>query len=480
MIYSGIFEPLRVVTGLALLLSSLLAFAAAPFDKNPFPSTYAPPDSPDTAIIGATILTGDGAQLAPGYVVIRGGRITAMGEGSLPAAEKDISRVIDGNGRWLTPGIIDVHSHLGNYAAPDYAATSDGNEATAPVTAQVWTEHSVWPQDPQFPLALAGGVTTLQILPGSANLIGGRSVVLKNVSSRTVQGMKFPDAPYGLKMACGENPKRVYGEKGGPATRMGNVAGYRAAWIKAAAYKEKWEKYDSEMIAFNAAKTKKSRKQDEAEAKAPTAPERDLEMDTLRGVLDGEILVHNHCYRADEMAQMIDVSKEFGYQITSFQHAVESYKIADLLAENGICSAMWADWTRFKLESFDGIDENIALVDRAKACAIVHSDSPWGIQRLNQEAAKAMAAGKRMGMAISGAHAMQWLTLNAARSLGIDDQTGSVSVNKMADLVLWSGDPFSVYSRPEKVMIDGVLLLDAATGLKPVTDFELGLRVKTL
>jgi imidazolonepropionase-like amidohydrolase len=235
MIYSGIFEPLRVVTGLALLLSSLLAFAAAPFDKNPFPSTYAPPDSPDTAIIGATILTGDGAQLAPGYVVIRGGRITAMGEGSLPAAEKDISRVIDGNGRWLTPGIIDVHSHLGNYAAPDYAATSDGNEATAPVTAQVWTEHSVWPQDPQFPLALAGGVTTLQILPGSANLIGGRSVVLKNVSSRTVQGMKFPDAPYGLKMACGENPKRVYGEKGGPATRMGNVAGYRAAWIKAAA-----------------------------------------------------------------------------------------------------------------------------------------------------------------------------------------------------------------------------------------------------
>ncbi|MFT4721433.1 MAG: imidazolonepropionase-like amidohydrolase [Candidatus Azotimanducaceae bacterium] len=473
----GIRGPLQGLIGLSLTLSGLLAFAA-PLDKNPFPSTYVAPASPDTAIIGATILTGDGGEISPGYVVIRGGRITAMGEGAVPVTEKGITRVIDGHGRWLTPGIIDVHSHLGNYASPSYAGTSDGNEATAPVTAKVWTEHSVWPQDPQFPLALAGGVTTLQILPGSANLIGGRSVVLKNVSSRTVQGMKFPDAPYGLKMACGENPKRVYGEKGGPSTRMGNVAGYRASWIKAAAYREKWEKYDRDMMAYNEPLTKRTRKKGKVEE--PVAPERDLEMDTLRGVLDGEILVHNHCYRADEMAQMIDVSKEFGYQITSFQHAVESYKIADLLAENGICSAMWADWTRFKLESFDGIDENVALVDKAQACAIVHSDSPWGIQRLNQEAAKAMAAGNRMGMSISGAHAMQWLTMNPAKSLGIEQQTGSISVSKMADLVLWSADPFSVYSRPEKVMIDGVLVLDEVTGLKPVTDFELGLRGKTL
>jgi len=477
MVRFGILGPSRALMGLSLMLSGLLVFAA-PLDKNPFPSTYVARASPDTAITGATILTGDGGEIAPGYVVIRDGRITAMGEGALPAAEKGIARVIDGHGRWLTPGIIDVHSHLGNYASPSYAGTSDGNEATAPVTAKVWAEHSVWPQDPQFPLALAGGVTTLQILPGSANLIGGRGVVLKNVSSRTVQGMKFPDAPYGLKMACGENPKRVYGEKGGPSTRMGNVAGYRASWIKAAAYAETWEKYDRDMIAYNESLTKKTRKKGKIEE--PAAPERDLEMDTLRGVLDGEILVHNHCYRADEMAQMIDVSKEFGYQITSFQHAVESYKIADLLAENGICSAMWADWTRFKLESFDGIDENVALVDKAQACAIVHSDSPWGIQRLNQEAAKAMAAGNRMGMTISGAHAMQWLTMNPAKSLGIEQQTGSISVSKMADLVLWSADPFSVYSRPEKVMIDGVLVLDEVNGLKPVTDFELGLRGKTL
>jgi len=327
---------------------------------------------------------------------------------------------------------------------------------------------------------LAGGVTTLQILPGSANLIGGRSVVLKNVSSRTVQGMKFPDAAYGLKMACGENPKRVYGSKGaGPSTRMGNVAGYRKAWIKAASYKAKWEKYDSDMVEFLATQGETD-KDDKNAIKEPTRPDRDLELDTLAGVLAGEIRVHNHCYRADEMAQMIDISKEFGYQITSFQHAVEAYKIADLLADNGICSAMWADWTRFKLESFDGIDENIAMVDNAGACAIVHSDSPWGIQRLNQEAAKAMAAGNRMGMELSPAHAMRWLSLNPAKSLGIDDRTGSISPNKMADLVLWTADPFSVFSRAAKVMIDGVLVYDLSTGLKPVTDFELGLRVREL
>jgi len=475
--------------GSIFVLLALFLFPATSiaehFDKNPFPSTYQASTAADTAIVGAHILTGDGGEIESGYVIIRQGLITAIGTGQIPASEAPVSQIIDGSNQWLTPGIIDVHSHLGNYAAPGYAAHSDGNEATSPVTAEVWTEHSVWPQDPQFPLALAGGVTTLQILPGSANLIGGRSVVLKNVSSRTVQGMKFPNAAYGLKMACGENPKRVYGSKGsGPSTRMGNVAGYRKSWIKAASYKAKWEKYDQELTAFlaaeNAEKTEQDGKDDKNDTKEPTKPERDLELDTLAGVLAGEIRVHNHCYRADEMAQMIDISKEFGYQITSFQHAVEAYKIADLLAENGICSAMWADWTRFKLESFDGIDENIALVDKAGACAIVHSDSPWGIQRLNQEAAKAMAAGNRMGMALTRAHAMQWLSLNPAKSLGIDDRTGSIALNKMADLVLWTADPFSVYSRAGKVMIDGVLVYDLSTGLKPVTDFELGLRVREL
>jgi imidazolonepropionase-like amidohydrolase len=360
----------------------------------------------------------------------------------------------------LTPGIIDVHSHLGAYPSPGVASTSDGNEMTSPNTAQVWVEHSVWPQDPQFPLALAGGVTSLQILPGSANLFGGRGVTLKNVPSRTVQGMKFPGAKPALKMACGENPKRVYGSKGqSPATRMGNIAGFRAAWAKA---RHTLDERNRQAAAAD----------DDAEPAKP--PEPDLAQDTLIGVLEGDILIHNHCYRADEMAWMIDVGKEYGFQITAFHHAVEAYKIADLLAAEGICSAMWADWWGFKLEAFDGISENVALVDQAGACAIVHSDSAVGIQRLNQEAAKALAAAQRQGMPLDEADAMTWITLNPAKALAIDDQTGSIEVGKAADLVLWNASPFSVYSQAEQVYIDGYRYYDRNDPARqPVTDFEL-------
>ena len=198
-------------------------------------------------------------------------------------------------------------------------------------------------------------------------------MVLKNVPARTTQGMKFPGAPYGLKMACGENPKRVYGSKGNmPQTRMGNIALTRQTWIKAVEYKRKWDKYAKE---------------------GGDMPDRDLAMDTLKGVLEGKILVHNHCYRADEMAIMIDMAKEFGYHVTAFHHAVEAYKIADLLRENDVCAVMWADWYGFKMESYDAVKENIPLVQNAGACAIVHSDDPNYIQRLNQEAAKALADG---------------------------------------------------------------------------------------
>jgi imidazolonepropionase-like amidohydrolase len=299
-------------------------------------------------------------------------------------------------------------------------------------------------------------VTTLQILPGSANLFGGRGVTLKNVPARSVQAMKFPGAPQSLKMACGENPKRVYGERQqAPSTRMGNVAGYRAAWARARTYQDK----------LAAAET-----DEEAER-----PDRDLAMETLVAVLDGEILVHNHCYRADEMAVMIDVAREFDYRIMAFHHAVESYKIADILAEEGICSAMWADWWGFKLEAFDAINENVALVDKAGACAIVHSDSARGIQRLNQEAAKAMAAARRAGIQVDEADAIRWITLNPARALGIEDETGSIEAGKAADLVLWSGNPFSVYARAEHVYIDGFRYYDRADRQRqPVTDFDLG------
>jgi imidazolonepropionase-like amidohydrolase len=342
------------------------------------------------------------------------------------------------------------------------AANSDGNEATNPNTADVWAEHSVWPQDPQFPLALAGGVTTLQILPGSANLFGGRSITVKNVPALGVDGMKFPDAPQGLKMACGENPKRVYGDRGrAPSTRMGNVAGYREAWIRAVRYREKWREYADK----------------KAHGKDAEPPERDLGLETLAGVLDGKILVQNHCYRADEMLEMIDVAHEFGYRIAAFHHAVEAYKIAGVLASNGICADMWADWWGFKMEALDGIRENIAMVAHAGGCAVVHSDSAIGIQRLNQEAAKAMAAGNRAGIVTLPEEAIRWITLNPARSIGIDQQTGSLENGKMADVVVWSGNPFEVYSRAEKVYIDGALMYDRHDPRhQPVTDFELGLR----
>jgi imidazolonepropionase-like amidohydrolase len=446
----------------AFLLTGCAALSPKPkpappirINEDPYPSTYQRYPGTLTVIRHATVFDGEGRQISDGTVVFGDGVVQAIGGPDLasPAGATEI----DGTGKFVTPGIIDVHSHLGDYPSPGVQALSDGNEATSPARPEVWAEHSVWPQDPGFARALMnGGVTTLQILPGSANLFGGRSVVLKNVPGRTAQDMKFPGAPYGLKMACGENPKRVYGSKGNmPQTRMGNIAYTRGVWIKAQAYKRKWDKY---------------------EAKGGDMPERDLAMETLKGVLDGKILVHNHCYRADEMANMIDMSHEFGYKIAAFHHAVEAYKIADLLAREGICAAMWADWYGFKMEAYDGIKENIPFVHNAGACAIVHSDDPNGIQRLNQEAAKALGDGIRAGVPnLSEAVAWEWLSRNPAKALGILDKTGTLTAGKMADVVMWNGDPFSDYSRPQMVWIDGALMYDANNPKRrPVSDFELG------
>ena len=427
-------------------------------DPNPFPSTYKPYPGVPTLIRGATIFDGRGGQIDNGEILLRDGKIVAVGQTVDAPAD---AVVVDGRGKFVTPGVIDAHSHMGNYAAPDVHAHSDGNEVTGPVTAEVWAEHAVWPQDPQFTRALAAGVTTAHILPGSANLFGGRGVTLKTVPSRTMQGMKFPDAPYSVKMACGENPKRVYGGRNqAPGSRMGNFAGYRQTWARAVEYKRDWDDY-----------TAKAEKGEKA-----SAPKRDLELDTLMGVLNGEITVQHHCYRADEMANVIDMSKEFGYKVSAFHHGVEAYKIADLLARENICAALWADWWGFKMEAHDGIKENIPFVHAAGGCAIVHSDDPNGIQRLNQEAAKALGAGQRVGINISKAEAWQWLSLNPAKALKIDDKTGSLEAGKMADVVLWNGDPFSAYSRAEKVWVDGALLFDANNPkLRPVADFELGM-----
>ena len=416
-----------------------------------FESRYVALPSKTTLITGATVLTGTGERLDNADVLMVDGKIAEVGAGlSAEGAE-----IIDAAGKWVTPGIIDAHSHLGVYPSPGTSSHSDGNEATSPVTAEVWAEHSVWPNDPGFTTALAGGVTAMQILPGSANLVGGRGVTLKTVPGRNVMEMKFPGAPHGMKMACGENPKRVYGGRGQqPSTRMGNVAGYRAAWIDAAEYRDK----------IRAAEDGKGE-----------MPKRDLKLETLMGVLEGEILVHNHCYRADEMSIMLEIAEEFGYKVGTFHHAVEGYKIADLLAETDTCAAIWADWWGCKMEAYDGIRENAAILDQAGACTVMHSDSEIGIQRLTQETAKVMGAAARVGMDIAPERAIQWTTRNAAKSLGILDQTGTLEAGKMADVVIWDGSPFSVYTKAERVYIDGALAFERGNdAVNPVTDFTLG------
>jgi imidazolonepropionase-like amidohydrolase len=441
------------------------AEAAAPAGRAPYASTYAAPPSVPTLIRNATVLTGTGARIDGGDVLIEGGRIKAVGK-SLEAPAG--ATVVDGSGRWVTPGLIDVHSHLGVYGSPGTNAAADGNEATDPVTSNVWAEHSLWPQDPGLEAALQAGVTSLQLLPGSANLIGGRGVTIKNVPATTYQAMKFPGAPQGLKMACGENPKRVYGDHDQfPSTRMGNVAGYRQAFADAKDYMEDWKEYDRDL-----AKYEKDKAKGDDDAKPPKPPKQDLKLETLAEVMRGHILVHNHCYRADEMATMLDIAKEFGYRISAFHHGVEAYKLADRLAEEGVCGALWADWWGFKMEAYDGVQENIAIVDHPQGgCAIVHSDSEEGIQRLNQEAAKAMTRGKLVGFDIPPERAIRWITSNAAKALGILDQTGTLEPGKMGDVVVWNGTPFSVYALPDLVLVDGVVRYDRAKPAKPWSDF---------
>ena len=424
-------------------------------NPDPYPSTYQAMPRRDAAIVGATVFTAAGERIENGVVIMTDGRVAAVGGADTPVPQGH--QVIDARGRFVTPGLIDVHSHLGVYPSPGVMGMSDGNEATNPNTAYVWSEHSIWPQDPGFNAARAGGVTTLTILPGSANLFGGRSVTLRNVPSVTMQGMKFPDAPYGLKRACGENPSRVYGSRNqSPATGMGNVAGYRAGFIEAQNYARRWDNW--------------------RESGTGEPPTRDLRLETVAGVLSGDILVQNHCYRADEMAVMLDVAEEFGFSIRTFHHATEAYKVADMLAENDVCAAMWTGWWGFKMEALDAIEENVAFVDAPEnSCAVIHSDDDTLIQRLNQEAAAALSAGRRAGLDLSEEDALRWITINAARAIGVEDETGSLEPGKRADVVIWDVNPFSIYAQAQQVFIDGALTYDRNDpAYQPRTDFELG------
>jgi imidazolonepropionase-like amidohydrolase len=413
---------------------------ALPFAVDPYPSTYQHLPRSDTLIRGAIVLDGAGQRIDNADVLLRDGKITAVGHG-LSAAN---ATVIDARGRWVTPGIIDVHSHDGVFSIPYTSGdleSSDVAELSDPNAADTWVEHAVNPQDPAFPVALRSGVTTLQILPGSTPLFSGRSVIVKPVPAADVRAMKFPGASQGLKMACGENPKSYFGEKGrAPNSRQGEIALVREAFLQAKEYLQGWREYESGARA------------------AP--PDRDLKLDTLAGVLTGSIAVHMHCYRSGDMTTMMGVAAEFGFTIRAFHHATEAYKIVPQLKSAGTCVAVWSDWWGFKMELEDAIRENAAIVDAAGGCVMMHSDSAIVGQRLAIEAAKAAAVGRRAGLNLPPERIIRWVTSTPAKALGLEDRIGTIAPGRNADVVIWSGDPFSIYTRADQVFIDGAMLYD--------------------
>jgi imidazolonepropionase-like amidohydrolase len=453
------------------------ARARAPIETLPAASTH------PVLIQHATVLTATGHRHDPGFVLLEDGRISAVGDGDGPTPLKEGTTVVDGHGKFVTPGIVDPHSHMGVYPVPETEGHDDGNEMTDPITAGLRAEHSFWPQDPALERAVAGGVTTIAALPGSGNLIGGRGVVLHMAPQRGARAMRFPGAPEILKMACGENPVRVYRErKRAPTTRMGNWRAVREIFTRAQKYTRDWEEW-----------TRKEREPKKLEVAGGAGagdaggggkgddpghppPDRDLALETLALVMRGDILVQWHCYQADDMLAALEVADEFGFKVRAFHHALEAYKIRDVLAQKGVGVVTWDDWWGFKMEALDGIPENLALVTEAGGRAIVHSDSPiWG-QLLNQSAGKALAAGRAAGIKLEDDDAIRWLTANPAWALGIDAQVGTLEPGKRADVVVWSDPPLTTYAKAELVYVDGQVVFDRAHVGAPRSDFELGIR----
>jgi imidazolonepropionase-like amidohydrolase len=457
---------------LALLPLLLSCATTGPTSAQPETATFPPIPTeaarswsqPRAVVIRhATVMPASGPAIEDGAVAFADGKLLAVGKNAEVATPPGAEE-IDGTGLYVTPGIIDAHSHLGVLASPSSFANEDANEWSAPVTAEVDAEHGFWPQDPGLRRAAAGGITSLLVLPGSANLIGGRGFPVKLHFGRSAVEMRFPGARDVLKMACGENPRRAYGveRKTAPLTRMANVAGYRQAFAQARDYLNKLEDWEK----------KKQKKPDDS----GPPPMRDLKLETLAEVMRGNILVQNHCYRADEMAVMLQVAEENGFAIRAFHHALEAYKLRDKLAEKQVAVATWADWWGFKLEAWDGIPENAGLISQAGGKAIIHSDSAYGIQRLNQEAGKAMWRARESGIPIPEEEALRWVTVNPAWLMGVEDKTGSLEPGKMADVVLWKGHPLSVYARAQRVWADGVVTYDASQGPVDPSDFEVGER----
>ena len=461
-------RALALCVAFAAVWGSASAAEASPA----FASTYQAPPSRPTLIRNATVLTGTGTRLDGADVLLRDGKVEAVGVG-IAAGDAE---VVDASGRWVTPGLIDVHSHLGVYANPGMAAHADGNEMVDPVTAQVWAEHAVWPQDPGFQTALEGGVTTMQVLPGSGNLVGGRGVTLRNVQATTYQAMKFPGAPQGLKMACGENPKRYYGGMmRAPMTRMGNVAGYRQAFADAQEYQRGLDKYARELAAYEKKQGKAKGKDDEAAP--PSPPKRDLRLETLAAAMRGEVLRADpllprrrdgeHARHRDRIRlQDLRLPPRRG-GLQAGRHAGRARRVRRTVGR--LVGLQDGGLRRHPGEHRPGRPAGQRLRDRAFRFRRRHPAPQPGSGQGAWRAACAPGSRSRPERAI------RWITANPARALGIDDRTGTLEPGKLGDVVVWNRDPFSVYALAERVYLEGALVYDRARpAAKPRSDFLLG------
>jgi len=379
-----------------------------------------------TLIEGAVILTAGPQGTIQGSILIDEGKIVAVGP-NLDAPD-DATR-IDARGKFISPGIIDCHSHI---------AADAINEGSVPVSSMVSIEHVIDPEDGAIYRALAGGVTTANILHGSANPIGGQCAVVKLRWGKSAREMLFEGAMPGIKFALGENTKRA-GKTFHPATRQGVNEVFRQAFLEAREYQTRWETYRS----------------DKAAGKRAIPPRRDLKLEPLVEILEGKRLVHAHSYRADEILALIRLADEMGFKIRTLQHVLEGYKVAQEIAAHGAGASTFSDWWAYKVEAFDAIPYNAAIMTRAGVLVSINSDSAEEIRHLNQEAAKSIKWG-----GLTEEEALALVTINPAKQLMIDDRVGSLEPGKDADLVIWDGPPLSVYAKVLTTYLDGEVYFD--------------------
>ena len=387
------------------------------------------PAAHDVVIRGGTIMTATHGNIENGAILIHDGKIAAIGASvNAPAG----AQTIDATGKWVTPGIIDAHSHS--------ALDGDVNEATSPVVPHMMMKDAFDYQAKDLYRALAGGVTTEMLLHGSADMIGGQAVVIKNRYGLGRDQLLFAGAPQSIKFASGENPKRVFGSRNQlPSTRMGNFEVMRQSFTEAREYMRDWDDYNNKVK--NGDKTAR-------------APKKDLKLEALADILRGKLLVQIHCYRSDELLTELAIAKEFGYKVRAFHHALEAYKVSPQIAAAGTGIATWPDWWGFKVEGQDGIPWNAIIAMRNGVKVALKSDSDDVTRRLNQEAGKIMRYGA------NEQEALQMVTINPAWIIGVDDRVGSLDVGKDADIVIWNAYPMSSVALADKVLIDGEVYFD--------------------